>query len=580
MAERWITDRDPSVRWPHYTRANAGEVLPTAASPLGQQFSWEKGILLGWRDGYVRSGNYSLDEFTESPPAVAGFFAGYFYINLANVRMQGVRSPAVTVEQLDLAFFGNHPEVPPYVAHPLDERPDLLELIGAHLGWLMTATTWPEINDEKVQTIAFRASRPDLTKMTDVALVARARSTQPMLQKLFESHTLPSSGSGVAPGILFAVGEAIGDPTIPMKIVAGIGEVDSAEPSYAMWKISRLIRGSRDLTSAFDAGVTGLLDRLRASGSADATAFLAQFDQFIADFGSRGPNEWEMSAEVWETKPEIVLAAFDRVRFQADDESPEIRNKRQAKEREQAIIDVRAKVQVLGEELAGMFESAIVASAQLMFRERTKTNIIRVVHEGRMAFRELGRRHAATGAIKQADHIFMLLDEEVEDFIKDPAAMGATLATRYGQWLHLQTLEPPFFIKNGIVPPLSQYQKKGSSAAVQGKPGESIQGVAGCPGHYIGRARVILDAAEPGDLQPGDVMIAPNTDSAWTPLFMSCGAVVVNVGGQISHAIIVSRELGLPCVVSATDATVRIPDGALVEVNGDNGIVTILELPA
>lgn len=64
---------------------------------------------------------------------------------------------------------------------------------------------------------------------------------------------MPSSGSGVAPGILFAVGEAIGDPTIPMKIVAGIGEVDSAEPSYAMWKISRLIRGSRDLTSAFDA---------------------------------------------------------------------------------------------------------------------------------------------------------------------------------------------------------------------------------------------------------------------------------------------------------------------------------------
>lgn len=580
MSERWITDRDPSVRWPHYTRANAGEVLPTAASPLGQQFSWEKGILLGWRDGYVRSGNYSLDEFTESPPAVAGFFAGYFYINLANVRMQGVRSPAVTVEQLDLAFFGNHPEVPPYVAHPLDERPDLLELIGAHLGWLMTATTWPEIDEEKVQTIAFRASRPDLTKMSDAALVERARSTQPMLQKLFESHTLPSSGSGVAPGILFAVGEAIGDPTIPMKIVAGIGEVDSAEPSYEMWKISRLIRGSKDLMAAFDAGVNGLLDRLRAADSADAKTFLTQFGRFIEDFGSRGPNEWEMSAEVWETKPEIVLAAFDRVRFQADDESPVLRNKRQAKEREQAIVDVRAKVQVLGEELAGMFESAIVASSQLKFRERTKTNIIRVVHEGRMAFRELGRRHAVSGSINQQSDIFMLLDAEVEAFIADPKSLAATLAARNKQWEHLQTLEPPFFIKNGIVPPLSEYPKKGTSSAIKGKPGESIQGVAGCPGNFIGRARVILDAAEPGDLQPGDVMIAPNTDPAWTPLFMSCGAVVVNVGGQISHAIIVSRELGLPCVVSATDATVRIPDGSLVEVNGDNGSVTILELPA
>ena len=61
---------------------------------------------------------------------------------------------------------------------------------------------------------------------------------------------------------------------------------------------------------------------------------------------------------------------------------------------------------------------------------------------------------------------------------------------------------------------------------------------------------------------------------------MPAGGVVVNVGGQISHAIIVSRELGLPCVVSVTDATSRIPDGALIEVNGDTGQVTILELPA
>ena len=61
---------------------------------------------------------------------------------------------------------------------------------------------------------------------------------------------------------------------------------------------------------------------------------------------------------------------------------------------------------------------------------------------------------------------------------------------------------------------------------------------------------------------------------------MPAGGVVVNVGGQISHAIIVSRELGLPCVVSVTDATTRITDGALIEVNGDTGQVTILELPA
>ena len=106
--------------------------------------------------------------------------------------------------------------------------------------------------------------------------------------------------------------------------------------------------------------------------------------------------------------------------------------------------------------------------------------------------------------------------------------------------------------------------------------GELIQGVPGCSGTYIGTARVITDPGEPGDLDPGDVLVAPLTDPAWTPLFMAAGAVVVNVGGQISHSIIVCRELGLPCVVSATDATLRIPDGATVEVNGDTGTVTVL----
>jgi pyruvate,water dikinase len=75
MADRWITDRAPSKRWPHYTRANAGEVLSSSASPLSQQFCWENGILLGWRDGYVRGGNYTFDEFTDGEPEVCGFFA-------------------------------------------------------------------------------------------------------------------------------------------------------------------------------------------------------------------------------------------------------------------------------------------------------------------------------------------------------------------------------------------------------------------------------------------------------------------------------------------------------------------------
>ena len=92
-----------------------------------------------------------------------------------------------------------------------------------------------------------------------------------------------------------------------------------------------------------------------------------------------------------------------------------------------------------------------------------------------------------------------------------------------------------------------------------------------------GRARIVLDPAEPGDLGPGDVLVAPITDPSWTPLFLAVEAVVVDVGAVMSHAVIVSRELGIPCVVSAVGATASIPDGAMIQVDGNTGEVTILE---
>ena len=87
---------------------------------------------------------------------------------------------------------------------------------------------------------------------------------------------------------------------------------------------------------------------------------------------------------------------------------------------------------------------------------------------------------------------------------------------------------------------------------------------------------MVLDPADPSQLGPGDVLVAPITDPSWTPLFLPAAAVVVEVGSPFSHAAIVSRELGIPCVVSAGAATQRIPDGATVEVDGTTGIVTLV----
>ncbi|MGI9624481.1 MAG: PEP-utilizing enzyme, partial [Acidimicrobiales bacterium] len=575
--DRWIADWTPSERWPHYTRANAGEVLAPPATPLGQTYSFDNGMVLGWRDGYVRQGVYAEGEMSDVRPEPCGFFGGYFYINLSNVRMQGVRNPAVTVEQLDMAFFGDHPDVPPYEPHPDDERPDLEEAILAHLGWVMTATEWPEIDADRETTEALRRSRSDLESLTPAELLARAREIQPLHQSLFAVHAVSSSSSGIAPGILFAVGEAIGDPTIPMRLVAGLGGVDSAEPSFALWDLSRTVKQSDLLTEEFDGGIDGLLGRLLSADHPDAAAFLADWDKFILEFGSRGPNEWEIGADSWETRPELALALLDRVRFQSDDESPGNRQGNQAAEREQVTAEVRAKLEKLGnDELSGQFEAALVAANMMQYRERTKTNLVRVVNEARVVFQELGRRMAAAGHLEKPDDMFMLLDEELEEFVGAPQAFTSAAAERARDYETLRSIEPPFFIINGEVPPISTWDKREAAAADQLSPGDAIQGVPGCPGSVRGRARVVTDPGDPRGLEPGDILIAPLTDPAWTPLFMTAGGVVVDVGGQISHAIIVSRELGLPCVVSATGATMRIPDGAEVEVNGSTGEVTLL----
>jgi len=128
-------------------------------------------------------------------------------------------------------------------------------------------------------------------------------------------------------------------------------------------------------------------------------------------------------------------------------------------------------------------------------------------------------------------------------------------------------------------PLLSTWARRDAHVAERADRGAVLTGIPGCAGVARGRARIITDPSDPLALEPGDVLVAPLTDPAWTPLFVPASAVVVDVGAQITHAVIVSRELGIPCVVSVTDATRKIPDGAIIEVDGGAGTVTVVELP-
>jgi phosphohistidine swiveling domain-containing protein len=86
---------------------------------------------------------------------------------------------------------------------------------------------------------------------------------------------------------------------------------------------------------------------------------------------------------------------------------------------------------------------------------------------------------------------------------------------------------------------------------------------------------VVRDLTAAAALEPGEVMVAPLTDAAWTPLFLVAGAVVVDMGALNSHAVVVSREVGLPCVLSVTGATSLLTDGMLLTVDGTAGTVRV-----
>jgi pyruvate,water dikinase len=265
------------------------------------------------------------------------------------------------------------------------------------------------------------------------------------------------------------------------------------------------------------------------------------------------------------------------MRVTGEDQSPVARNEGVAADRAAATEEVLAS---LGddEETKGLVLAAQASALRfLAWRERTKTNCVKAIHEQRMALRELGRRGVERGALDEPRLVFMLLDAELDDFLADPAAFTDRLRERRSAWEALWPLEPPYFVEaDKGIPPLSSLARKGDAEVTIAQPGEVLTGAPGCAGVARGTARVLLDPGDPLALEPGDILVAPNTDPSWTPLFVPAAGVIVDVGAMNSHAVIVSRELGIPCAVSVVDATRRIPDGALVEVDGSTGTVTML----
>ena len=576
--DTWFGDSTLGERYPAWTRGNAADVFPEPFSPLGQSLVLRKGMATGLRDAYIAFGALDYDEYEEPVlPDLFKVFGGYPYNPLTLTRVLGARMPGASPEMIDKAFFDERDDVPPYEYQPWHDSPANEAKLGEAMAWAMSTDSLPELDADKVLAASLREHRPDLSRLTDSALHARARAMVPYVQQTFENAMRVSSLASLGPGALGAICEALGDSSLSIRLLAGI-EVDSAAPSRAMWDLGRLAQASDVLRDAFDAGADHVLERLRGSADPAAADFLDRFETFLYDYGSRGQNEYDPRSSSWEVRPRIALAAIDLMRRADESNSPVARNATSVAERDRVVAEIRSKL--AGDaETAAMFDAAL-RSAQVFLagRERAKTNVVRVINEVRVAIREYGQRLVDRGVIEDVDQVFMVTDDELDHLRADPQAFTDTIACRWKQYRELFDYEPVFIV-NGRVPSLAEMTSRHGKGDDKAAAGTVLRGTPGSGGVARGRARVILDAADPEALEPGDVLVARQTDPSWVPLFVPSCAVVVNVGALGSHATIVARELGIPCVVSVADATDIIVDGSIITVDGNTGTVTVESVP-
>lgn len=574
--DRWITDSQRWERLPYYTRANAGEVLNDPCSPLGWTLVFEQGLLKGWLKGFVDFGVYAEGELPEDPPPVAGLFGGYFYLNLSHMRLMGMRM-GMTVEQFDAALLGSHPDAPPYRPHPDDVDEACSAKTAQTIGEVLGRTEFPEIDEDSRRVRELRRARPDLTTLSEAELVAYARSFLGELDNAFAKHDYSSLASTVGQAMLGQLCASVDRPDMLLDLISGLGDVESASPSAGLWDLSRQVRASQELTTLFDRGPTAVAAALQGDG--DVAGFRAAFAAFLDEYGMRGPNEWDIRARSWDADPVQALAHVDSLRQSPDEGSPQIRAERLGARRRQVADELRGLL-AGNEEALGTLEVALRSARDTIpLREQTKANSAVVINEVRLAVRELGRRGVAAGRLTEPEDVTMLLAGELDDYVADPAAFTAVIRERLTDYRALFELEPPFIIADEL-PPLPEWKRRSRPAEATAEEGAVLTGVGGSAGTYTGRARVVRDLEAAAALEPGEVMVAPLTDAAWTPLFLVAGAVVVDMGALNSHAVVVSREVGLPCVLSVTGATSLITDGMLLTVDGTAGTVTVDAVPA
>jgi phosphohistidine swiveling domain-containing protein len=345
--------------------------------------------------------------------------------------------------------------------------------------------------------------------------------------------------------------------------VSGV-KTKTTETNQALEDLAEQIRTSPTLQDLF-AHNDAQTVRSTLQKSDEGQAFLKQFEKFLGKYGHR-ETALTISQPTWKDQPDNVLAIL-KVLAETEPQQPK------SYDAWQRARDELLSHSILGTRLLRNLFLKSLTKTRLLFQIREDTHFYATMVQPtiRRVALELGRRLVEIGILSEVEEVFHLQLNELEGLGKSWPPSEQTITQIRSLIARRKAKRASLANKPMVDPRLLTATSKVQTKDVL------LSGTSGSPGVATGPAKIVHDISEFGKLRAGDVLIAPVTNPAWTPLFQRAVAVVVDTGGSASHAAIVAREYGIPAVMGTLNGTKELEDGQRIRVDGSRGLVFKVE---
>ena len=352
------------------------------------------------------------------------------------------------------------------------------------------------------------------------------------------------------------------------KLISGVTGNVTMETNKRLWDLAQIARSTPSVAAVLRTN-DSTQARVLLQNMDEGREFILAMDRFLEEFGHRDVY-MDILYPTWCDDPEPVFS-FIRTYLDADEsQSPRRQQERLIREREQLTRTVMKDVErgMAGRLFLAPVFKWFLKQTQAHTRERDTMHfeMTRIFPPIRRLMLELGDRWQARGLLEKSEDIFYLEIDEMMAMAKSPLPVKEKIRARQEAFTYAQHNACPNIIRNGEE--IFDAETGSAEIGVSG-----LQGVAGSPGKATGLTRIIKGPDEFTRLKKGEILVAPITNPAWTPLFAVASAVITEVGGILSHGAIVAREYGIPAVMSVPGATKLLRDGQRITVDGNKGWV-------